>query len=140
MGAGTDEHPVRRGGITDADDFELAAGGSLADRLDPYETMRADFVEQTIQVRQPIRLHSRDIETRPRHGDMQLHPITGKAVGRHRSPHFSIVRESDGLQLSGDRSGLTVPYIVEIAELECEGRARTRVYHEMNVTGRAIRR
>ena len=74
------------------------------------------------------------------HGHMQLDTVTWETVGRHRSPRLPVLGNRDGLQLSGNRTWLTVPHVVQIAELERQRRAWTRVQHEMNMTGGAIRR
>ena len=104
--------------------------------------MRADRLEQTVQVRQPIGLDARDVEPRPGHrhaaaargcpGRLSVGTVL-HTFGRR--PRCTTVFSSPATE-----PGLAVPDVVEIAELERERRAWACVEHEMNVAGRAVRR
>ena len=140
MRPGADEDVTRCRRIANADDLELPSGHRVADRLDPDEAMRADPLEQALQVRQSIGFHARNMQARRGHGHAQLHPVTGQTIRRHGPPRLPVVGDRNRLQLAGDRTGLAVPHVVQIAELERERRARASVQHEMHVTGSAVRR
>src|SRR5690242_19762437 len=102
--------------------------------------MRADGIEQTLEVRQSIGLHSRHIQLPSGHRYMQLYSVARQTVGWHCSPRLPVVGDCDRFQLSGDGTWLTVINVIEVAKLEGERRTWAGVQHEMNVPGGAIRR
>ncbi len=129
---------MRRLAVANLDDLQLPPAHRSADRRDGHTWILADGREQVIQVRQPVGLGPRDVESRTGHGDRETNPVSGEALHWQRRPLAAVGRDHHRLELAGDRSRLSIPDVVQIPELQREGGPGAAVQEDVNVPGRAI--
>jgi hypothetical protein len=117
---GAKEYPERRLRIAYADDFQFTPLNGLADGGDLHKPIRADAGQELVEVGQAVRLDARDVEPRAGHLEVQPNAVFWQALYRNRLPGATVLRDDDGLQLTGNRSTDAVPHVVEIPEFECQ--------------------